>query len=76
MHLRGTTIDQFNDYYKFCSVVAIWAIPLVDQVPKCYKIDCTASRTTHVVSRVFLTDTINFEHLLTSKKIDGNTDYY
>ena len=41
MHLQGTTIDQFNDqfndYYKFCSVVAIWAIPLVDQVPKCYK---------------------------------------
>jgi len=33
MHLQGTTIDQFNDshYYKFCSVVAIWAIPLVDQ---------------------------------------------
>ena len=43
MHLQGTTIDQFNDYYKFCSVVAIWTIPLVDQVPKCYKNGGTAS---------------------------------
>ena len=61
MHLQGTTIDQFNDYYKFCSVVAIWAIPLVDQVPKCYKNDGTASRTTHVVCiEYFLTDAINF----------------